>query len=84
MFNPEYRRILRSRRGLDCELLAQLAGPDSTEVARRHEFAHHAAGSDHWDVFAPIVLPTTMRRRERARGPKTQEDVRLTESPAPA
>lgn len=82
MQNVEHRKVLEKRRGLPCAVLAELAGPDDPRAARRHEFAHHQVGSDHWEPFAPIEFRTTRTVRERAAPPPPPDNVRLTGSPA--
>jgi hypothetical protein len=55
-FHAGYRRELALRRGVDCELLGQLAGPKSDDVSRRYEFAHHYTGEETWTRFQPLQL----------------------------
>jgi hypothetical protein len=55
-FHRGYRKELSLRRGVDCELLGQLAGPKSPDVPRRREFAHHYTGEETWTRFAPLQL----------------------------
>ena len=55
--HPKYRAELSLRRGVDCELLAHLAGPRHPDASRRHEFAHHYTGEAEWTELAPLTLP---------------------------
>lgn len=55
-FHAGYRKELAVRRGVDCELLGELAGPKSPDVPRRREFAHHYTGEEGWTRFAPLQL----------------------------
>jgi hypothetical protein len=55
-FHAGYRKELAVRRGVDCELLGELAGPKSPDVSRRREFAHHYTGEEDWTRFEPLQL----------------------------
>ncbi len=55
-FHAGYRKELAVRRGVDCEILGQLAGPKSPDVRRRREFAHHYTGEEAWTRFQPLQL----------------------------
>jgi hypothetical protein len=55
-FHRGYRKELALRRGVDCELLAELAGPKDPDVVRRREFAHHYTGEQDWTRFQPLQL----------------------------
>lgn len=54
---PEYRDLLRMRRGVETDVLAELDFD-------AHEFAHHRMGSRVWDEFGPI--------RPVTKGPKNR------------
>jgi hypothetical protein len=79
LHHPKYRKELMDRRGVDCEVLAHLAGPKDPDVTRRHEFAHHFTGDPDWSLFEPIRLARGSYRVK----PVTESERAISQEPPP-